>query len=298
MAEDMEFLPREQILSLEELSLVGKAFVDLGVSKIRLTGGEPTVRKGIIDLASILSTLDGLEELTMTTNGVLLNEFAAPLAEAGISRINISIDSLKAERFKEMTRFGKLDDVLNGIEVARTSGFKQIKLNAVVMQGINDDEVVDLASYAIDRGLDISFIEEMPLGHVSSHNRSDTLTLSETIRKKLSNKYQLTATTEKTGGPSRYFRVIDSKSKIGFISPISDNFCSSCNRVRLTVEGQLLLCLGNEHSVDLRAVLRAPDFTEEKLQKAIFDAISIKPERHYFDPEETKIVRFMSATGG
>lgn len=298
MAEEMEFLPRDQILSLEELHLIAKAFVDLGVSKIRLTGGEPTVRKGIVELATNLSKLEGLNELVMTSNGVLLDKFAQPLLDAGVTRLNISIDSLKPERFKKMTRFGALDQVLRGIDCALDSGFKKLKLNAVILRGENDDEILDLADYAIERDIDISFIEEMPLGHISSHERAGTQITSRSIKECLADKYQLTATTESTGGPSRYFQVAGQRSRIGFISPMSDNFCSSCNRVRLTVEGQLLLCLGNEHSLDLRKLIRADDFSEQRLRDAIVNAIGRKPEKHYFDPEDTQIVRFMSATGG
>lgn len=298
MAEEMEFLPRDQVLTLEEMEIIASAFVDLGVKKIRLTGGEPTVRKGIVDLASRLARLDNLDELVMTTNAVLLDDYALPLAKAGVKRLNISIDSLRPERFKQLTRFGALDQVKKGIETARVAGFKKVKLNAVILKGVNDDEILDLADYAVSRSLDISYIEEMPLGHISSHERSDTQLESKSIREYLSEKYQLTPTTETTGGPSRYFQVTGSNSKIGFISPMSDNFCASCNRVRLTVEGQLLLCLGNEHSLDLRAILRSNDFTEERLKNAIIQAIGRKPEKHYFDPDDTQIVRFMSATGG
>ena len=298
MAEDMQFLPRKQVLSLEEMAIIARAFVDLGVSKIRLTGGEPTVRKGIVELSETLSGIEGLNELVMTTNGVLLEEFAQPLADAGVKRLNISIDSLRPERFKQLTRFGALKQVLKGIDCALESGFNKVKLNAVILDGVNDDEILDLADYAVERNMDISYIEEMPLGHISSHHRADTQIESKSIKEKLAEKYSLTPTTESTGGPSRYSQVSGSKSKIGFISPMSDNFCSGCNRVRLTVEGQLLLCLGNEHSLDLRAIIRSDSFTEEKLKDAIISAIGRKPERHYFDPEDTQIVRFMSATGG
>ena len=298
MAEDMQFLPRKQVLSLEEMAIIARAFVDLGVSKIRLTGGEPTVRKGIVELSETLSGMQGLNELVMTTNGVLLEEFAQPLADAGVKRLNISIDSLRPERFKQLTRFGALEQVLKGIDCALESGFNKVKLNAVILDGVNDDEILDLADYAVARDMDISYIEEMPLGHISSHHRADTQIESKSIKEKLAEKYSLTPTTESTGGPSRYSQVSGSKSKIGFISPMSDNFCSGCNRVRLTVEGQLLLCLGNEHSLDLRAIVRSDSFTEEKLKDAIVSAIGRKPERHYFDPEDTQIVRFMSATGG
>ena len=298
MAEDMRFLPRKQVLSLQEMAVIAKAFVDLGVRKIRLTGGEPTVRKGIVELSEKLSGIEGLNELVMTTNGVLLEEFAQPLADAGVKRLNISIDSLRPDRFKQLTRFGALEQVLKGIDHALQAGYKKIKLNAVILKGVNDDEILDLADYAVARDMDISYIEEMPLGHIRSHHRADTQIKSATIKERLAEKYRLTATTESTGGPSRYSQVVGSKSKIGFISPMSDNFCRSCNRVRLTVEGRLLLCLGNEHSLDLRAIVRSECFTEEKLKAAIITAIGRKPERHYFNPDKPRLVRFMSATGG
>lgn len=297
MAEEMEFLPKSAVLSLEEMHRLAQCFVELGIRKIRLTGGEPLVRKGIAELSSSISALDGLDELTMTTNAVLLEKFAAPLAEGGIKRLNISIDSLKPERFKSMTRVGELGEVLRGIEAARAQDFQAIKLNAVILAGQNDDEVIDLAKFAVERGLDISYIEEMPLGHISSHERADTQHHSLSIREQLQQEFEITPSAETTGGPSRYYRVADSNTKIGFISPMSDNFCSSCNRVRLTTEGRLLLCLGNEHSVDLRAPLR-DGASNREVKDIIEKAITIKPERHYFDPEDTQILRFMSATGG
>lgn len=297
MAEEMEFLPKSSVLSLEEMQRIASAFVNLGVTKIRLTGGEPLIRQGIVELSSSISALDGLKELTLTTNAVLLEKFAQPLANAGVKRVNISIDSLKPDRFKKLTRLGELDQVLSGIEAARNAEFRAVKLNAVILSGQNDDEVIDLANFAIERDLDISYIEEMPLGNISSHKREDTQHQSLDIRKTLAEHLELTASAETTGGPSRYFRVIGSNTKIGFISPLSDNFCSSCNRVRLTTEGRLLLCLGNEHSVDLRAPLR-DGVDDAELQDIIVQAIGIKPERHYFDPEDTQILRFMSATGG
>jgi GTP 3',8-cyclase len=297
MAEEMEFLPKDRVLNLEEIQRIAACFVELGIRKIRLTGGEPLVRRGIAELSASISALEGLEELTMTTNAVLLDKFAKPLSDAGIRRLNISIDSLKPERFKAMTRIGELSAVLKGIEAARLQGFQAIKLNVVVLAGQNDDEVVDLAEFAIDRGLDISYIEEMPLGHITSHQRADTQHKSIDIRHELQQKFAMTPSTETTGGPSRYYRLTGSNSKIGFISPMSDNFCSSCNRVRLTTEGRLLLCLGNEHSVDLREPLR-DGASNQEMKSIIEKAISIKPERHYFDPDDTQILRFMSATGG
>ena len=294
----MTFLPRQQILSLEELRDAAAAFVALGIRKIRLTGGEPTIRRDILKLVESLASLDGLDELTMTTNGIKLPAMAQSLKDAGVSRLNISIDSLRADRFKALTRVGELQQVLAGIEAARVAKFKKLKLNAVILAGFNDDEVIDLADYAIDRGMDISFIEEMPLGEISSHKRAQTQINSEQIRQQLESKFTLLDSAETTGGPSRYLQVANSASKIGFISPLSNNFCAACNRVRLTVEGRLLLCLGNEHSADLRHILRSYPGDIERLQSAILEAIQNKPERHYFDPQETQILRFMNMTGG
>ena len=298
MAEEMTFLPKQQILSLEELRDVAAAFVALGVNKIRLTGGEPLIRQDILKLVGSLSRLSGLHELTMTSNGIMLPTMAQSLQEAGLSRINISIDSLRAERFKTLTRVGNLDQVLAGIQAATEAKFQRVKLNAVILAGFNDDEVLDLARFAIEREMDISFIEEMPLGEISSHQRATTQITSETIREQLSREFTLIDSAETTGGPSRYARVANTESKIGFISPLSNNFCSTCNRVRLTAEGRLLLCLGNEHSVDLRAVLRNYPGDSERLKETIVEAMDNKPERHYFDPEQVDIVRFMNMTGG
>jgi len=298
MAEEMEFLPREEILSLEEIERLARCFVDLGIDKIRLTGGEPLVRKGIVQLCEAIAGMSGLRELTMTTNGLLLDQYAEPLRNAGINRLNISIDSLDKSRFKQLTRVGNLAQALQGIEAAVDVGFDRIKLNAVVLKGVNDDEVLKLADFAVSRNLDISFIEEMPLGHIDSHARNQTQVSSNSIRQQLSDQFQLTASTESTGGPSRYFVLPKSQSRIGFISPMSDNFCTSCNRVRMTVEGQLLLCLGNEHSLDLRGMLRNNKISDNDLKAAILGAIGRKPERHYFDSNDTQIVRFMSHTGG
>ena len=298
MAEDMTFLPREQLLSLEEIETIASAFVPLGVNKIRLTGGEPMVRNGIVGLCEKLSALDGLNELVMTTNGVLLDKYAKPLADAGVKRLNISLDSLHAKRVKKITRHGKLEDVLRGIETARTAGFERIKLNAVVLAGVNDDEVADLAEFALSRDFDISFIEEMPLGKINSHSRSDTQIDNRTLAQRLAERYEFEPTKESTGGPSRYNNVKGYRGRIGFISPMTDNFCSDCNRVRLTSEGRLLLCLGNEHSLDLREIVRDNANAKTDLQAAIQEAITRKPEKHHFNTDKTDIIRFMNMTGG
>lgn len=298
MAEEMTFLPKQQILSLEELRDMAAAFVELGIRKIRLTGGEPLIRRDIIKLVSSLTAMPGLDEVTMTTNGVLLPTMAQPLKDAGLSRLNISIDSLKADRFKQLTRVGNLHEVIEGIQAAAAVGFKKVKLNAVILAGFNDDEVIDLARFAVDQDMDISFIEEMPLGEIDAHKRVNTQITSTSLREQLTSEFTLIDSAETTGGPSRYMQVAKCKSKIGFISPMSNNFCESCNRVRMTAEGRLLLCLGNEHSMDLREVMRSNPGDSELLKSKITEALKTKPERHYFDAEQVDIVRFMNMTGG
>jgi len=300
MAEEMTFLPREQVLSLEEIYEVGAAFARLGVNKLRLTGGEPLVRKDILTLIRRLGKLD--VELVLTTNGSQLPTMADDLVAAGVKRINISLDTLNAERFKELTRKDKFDQVMAGIDAACRAGFKKVKLNAVILKGRNDDEVLDLVDFARDRGLDISFIEEMPLGVISEHDREEAYCSSDEVRQVIDARYPLEKTDEQTAGPSTYYRMADSETRIGFISPHSHNFCSECNRVRVTVEGRLLLCLGNEHSMDLRELLRAePDESKRgaMLEKAIIESMDLKPEKHHFDlANEPQILRFMNATGG
>ena len=299
MTEDMTFLPRNQILSLEELHQVAKAFTELGVKKIRLTGGEPMVRRDVMCLVERIGQLPGLEELLLTTNGAQLQKFAAPLKAAGVNRINISIDSLDTDRFKRISRVGKLKNVLVGIEAARAAGFNRIRLNSVIMRGYNEDEILPLADFAIDRGIDIAFIEEMPLGEASDHKREETTCSNDWVRSVIEEKYDLLDSAEKTAGPSRYTKVVGMQSRIGFISPVSHNFCEDCNRVRVTAEGRLLLCLGNEHSVDLRAVLRKEGSSHNDLKMAIIAAMDLKPERHYFyDHDHTQPVRLMNVTGG
>lgn len=298
MAEEMTFLPRAQILTLEEIHTLARVFVDLGVRKIRVTGGEPLVRRGAVGLIENLGGLP-LDELVMTTNGTRLRDHAARLAAAGVRRINISLDSLKPERFRRLTRVGALQPVLAGIDAAVKAGFERIKLNTVVMKGFNHDEVVDLARFAVDKGLDISFIEEMPLGEIGGHDRLASFYSSDRVREDLARVFDLRAVSHRTGGPSRYWQVAGTCTRIGFISPHSHNFCADCNRVRLTVEGRLLLCLGNEHSVDLKRVLRRWPGDEDRLRKTIVEAMAIKPERHHFDlREQPVILRHMSVTGG
>lgn len=300
MAEDMTFLPRQQILSLEEIHQLAERFVALGTRKIRLTGGEPLVRSGIVGLVRSIAALPGLRELCMTTNGSQLDKLAVPLFEAGLKRLNISLDSLDPARFKELTRTGDLSKVIAGIDAANAAGFERTKLNCVVMQGRNDHEINDLVAFAIDRGVDITFIEEMPLGTISEHSRAESFYSSEQVRERIAERYTLVHSTESTSGPSRYWRVAEAPHiRIGFISPHSHNFCATCNRVRVTVEGRLLLCLGNEHSADLKAVLRANPGQPDKLEKAIVNAMQLKPWKHNFElNDDVQVVRFMNMTGG
>ncbi len=299
MSEEMTFLPRKQILSLEEIYKVAKAFTELGVNKLRLTGGEPLIRNNVMSLIENLGQLPGLDELLLTTNGSQLEKLSRPLKDAGVNRINISLDSLQPEKFRRMTRTGKLDQVLKGVESAVACGFDSIRLNSVILRGINDDEILDLLEYAMQLGVNIAFIEEMPLGDVSDHSRADTMVSNEEVREVIAQRYEISAIDMETAGPSRYYSLAGHQSRLGFISPVSHNFCESCNRVRVTVEGRLLLCLGNEYSTDLKGLLREQPDDSEALKQAIFKAMDIKPLRHYFyDEEQPQIVRFMNMTGG
>ena len=301
MAEDMTFAPKSEVLSLEELYQVARAFTELGVRKIRLTGGEPLVRTNVMSLVQRLGELAGLDELAITTNGSQLQRLAPDLKSAGVKRVNVSLDSLNPRKFRHLTRYGNLDQVIAGIDAAVAAGFDGVKINAVILKGRNEDEVLDLVDFARTRDIDIAFIEEMPLGLIDEHDRELTFCSSEELREIITTRYPLTSLGDPVGagGPSRYHSMADSPTQVGFISPHSHNFCHLCNRVRVTVEGRLLLCLGNEHSVDLRAVMRAGDFSPEQLKGAIIDAMDIKPERHYFDnADEPQILRFMNATGG
>lgn len=301
MSETMTFAPRKDLLSLEEIALLGRALSELGVQKLRITGGEPLVRKNVLWLFQQLSALEGIRDLTLTTNGSQLGKLSSELVRAGVTRINVSLDSLRADRFKRITRTGDLQQVLEGLEAARSAGFKRIKLNTVVMQGQNDDEVLDIVEFAMDKGLDVSFIEEMPLGEMANHDRSLSYCSSDQVRQIIEQRHRLLATTESTGGPSRYYRIAgsDNENRIGFISPHSHNFCESCNRVRITAQGRLLLCLGQEHSVDLKQVIRDSGNDLQAVKQAIIAAIAIKPKGHDFNVHEQPIImRHMSVTGG
>jgi len=300
MAENMQFLPRQRILTLDELYRVAERFVALGTRKIRLTGGEPLVRQGIVELCARIAALPGLRELCMTSNGSQLQRLAQPLHDAGLARLNISLDSLDAQRFKALTRTGDLDQVIAGIDAARRAGFRHTKLNCVVLKGRNDHEVVDLVRFAIDRQLDISFIEEMPLGVISEHQRGESYCSSDEVRERIGEKFSLIESAESTQGPSRYCRLAEAPDiRIGFISPHSHNFCGDCNRVRVTAEGKLVLCLGHEGALDLRQLLRSHPGDGARLRAALVEALQLKPQRHHFDAaEQVQVLRFMSMTGG
>jgi cyclic pyranopterin phosphate synthase len=300
MCEDMTFLPREQLLTLEEMARLGKAFVDLGVHKIRITGGEPLVRRNVLKLFRDLGQLDGLRDLTLTTNGTQLARYAKDLKAAGVTRINISLDTLDAGRFHQLTRLGDINKVLAGIDAALEAGFQRIKLNAVVLKNRNHDEVVDLVNFAHERGMDITFIEEMPLGMIGDHNRAEAYYSSDEILRDLRRAMDLYEVEDNTGGPSHYFRRIGNDYRVGFISPHSHNFCDTCNRVRVTAEGRLLLCLGQEHSMDLRRVLRANPGDDARVRAALLQSMEIKPQGHEFNLEapQPMIFRHMNATGG
>ncbi len=299
MDEKMQFVPRARLLTLEEIAFIARAFSELGVKKIRITGGEPLVRRNIIKLFEDIAALPGLHEVVITTNGSQLTRLAQPLKDAGVRRINISLDSLDPEKFRRITRIGRLDKVLAGIDAALEAGFERLKLNAVILKNRNDDEVIDLTRYAAGRNMDISFIEEMPLGVIGDHDRALAYYSSDEIRRDLESVFTLVPTTETTGGPSKYFRLAETGTRAGFISPHSHNFCDRCNRVRLTAEGRLLLCLGQEHSVDLRKVARAHPGDMERLKQAIRASMRIKPRGHDFNLREKPVIfRHMNVTGG
>ena len=299
MSDDMQFSPRAQLLTLEEIVRIGTSFVELGVRKIRITGGEPLMRRNVMYVFERLGSLPGLDDFTLTTNATQLARYASALRDAGVTRINISLDSLQPDRFRQITRVGDLHKVLAGIDAAIAAGFNKIKINAVVLKHKNHDEVLELVAFARDNGLDISFIEEMPLGTIAEHDRATAFYPSDHILRDLLTRYTLVPTTESTGGPSRYYRMPDSATRVGFISPHSHNFCASCNRVRLTAEGRLLLCLGQEHSTDLRSVVRLQPEDDFPLRQAIVDAMAIKPKGHDFDLNSQPVIfRHMNVTGG
>ena len=302
MAENMTFLPRQDLLTLEELDRVCSAFIAQGVRKLRLTGGEPLVRKGIMTLVESLSRhlkSGALEELTLTTNGSQLAKYATELAKHGVKRINVSVDTLDARKFREITRWGELSKVLDGIKAAQDAGI-HVKINAVALKGVNENEIPSMVRWCHEQKTDLTLIETMPLGDIDGDRTDQYLPLS-VVRAKLMDQFTLEDIPYKTGGPARYVRVKETGGRIGFITPLTHNFCESCNRVRLTCTGTLFMCLGQEDAADLRKPLRASE-GDELLQQAITEAISRKPKGHDFiiDRAHNKpaVSRHMSVTGG
>lgn len=299
MAETMTFLPRGQVLTIEELLRTARLFTELGVKKIRVTGGEPLIRRGVGELFAGLGKLPGLDTLALTTNGSHLSEQAAGLSAAGVRSVNISLDSLNPTRFEAITRIGKLSTVLEGIDAAIASGFERIRLNAVILNGLNHDEVVTLTHFALSKQIHIAFIEEMPLGQVNLGGKQLEYVSSDSIKSELETHFELQPLVSRdSSGPSRDYLIAGSQTQVGFISPHSHNFCAECNRLRVSAEGRLLMCLGNEESIDLRDLLRSGR-SDDEIKSTIIDSLAIKPERHVFDrPDEPQIVRFMNTTGG
>jgi GTP 3',8-cyclase len=304
MSEHMEFLPKVELLTLEELDRLCSAFVAFGVDKLRITGGEPLVRKGILTFFRAMSrhlATGALRELTLTTNGSQLRRFARELAECGVRRVNVSLDTLDPDKFARITRWGRLAQVLDGIDAAVEAGLK-VKLNTVALKGVNEDELHDLVAWCGDRGFDLTFIEVMPMGDLGNEDRLDQYWSLRDLRRELDAHWTLTDTAERTGGPARYARVAETDGRIGFITPLTHNFCESCNRVRLTCTGQLFMCLGQEDQADLRTSLRAHPGNDAPLFAAIADAIARKPRGHDFDYSRQsvrgRVSRHMSHTGG
>ena len=296
MAEEMVFLPRNDVLTLEEIADLARRFVARGVTRIRLTGGEPLARRGAVQVARDIGKLigNGLDELTMTTNATRLAEHANSLWDAGLRRINVSLDTLKPDRFRHITRTGDLTRVLDGIEAARVQGFA-VKVNMVALRGLNDDEIVPMLRWCGERGFGLSLIETMPLGQVEDDREDRFFPLTE-ARARIEADYALVSSTQRTGGPARYWQVAELGVTLGLISPLTRNFCDSCNRIRVSAAGQLYMCLGHEDNVDLRAALRSGD--EAALNVAIDHALRLKPARHEFDLSVPATARHMSVTGG
>ena len=302
MAENMTFLPKADLLTLEELDRLCSAFIVKGVRKLRLTGGEPLVRRGIMTLVQSLSrhlANGSLDELTLTTNGSQLAKYAGELAACGVKRVNVSLDTLDPDKFRAITRWGDVDTVLDGITAAQDAGLK-VKINAVALKGVNEDEIPHLVAWAHGRGMDLTVIEVMPLGDVGEQRLDQYLPLSM-VRARLAQQYTLTDIDDRTGGPARYVRVEETRGRLGFITPLTHNFCESCNRVRLTCTGTLYMCLGQEDAADLRTPLRASE-GNELVYGAIDAAILRKPKGHDFIIDRTHnrpaVARHMSVTGG
>ena len=301
MAENMTFLPKKEVLSFEEIETIAMSFIGRGVGKIRLTGGEPLVRRDIMDLVQTLGSrigAGGLEELTLTTNGSQLAKHAQGLHTAGVRRINVSLDTLDPQRFRDITRRGRIEDVMSGIDAAQAAGIA-IKINMVAMAGVNEDEIEPMMAWAHGRGMGLTLIEGMPLGDVGIDRVDSYLPLRE-LHDRLARRYSLTKLDKRTGGPARYVHVAETDGVLGFITPMSHNFCESCNRVRLTATGQLFMCLGQDDQVNLRDALR--DGGAEALDAALDQAMQIKPKGHDFVLDRNRptpaVARHMSVTGG
>jgi cyclic pyranopterin phosphate synthase len=303
MSENMTFLPKKDLLTLEELDRLCSTFVDMGVEKLRITGGEPLVRKDIMTFFNAMGRhleQGRLQELTLTTNGSQLERFAVDLYTAGVRRVNVSLDTLDDQKFADITRWGRLAQVLRGIDAAQRAGLR-VKINTVALKGFNEDELFDLQSWCAGRDMDLTFIEVMPMGDLGNENRLDQYWPLRDLRARLAERFALIDLPDRTGGPARYVQLAETGQKIGFITPLSHNFCESCNRVRLTCTGELYMCLGQEDMADLRAPLRAsPD--NDALRQTITNAIARKPKGHDFDYSRQTVTgqmpRHMSHTGG
>jgi cyclic pyranopterin phosphate synthase len=304
MSENMTFLPKKELLTLEELDAMCTTFVGLGVEKLRITGGEPLVRKGIMTFFNSMTRhleSGALKELTLTTNGSQLERFADDLYAAGVRRVNISLDTIDEGKFAEITRWGRLPQVLRGVDAALKAGLK-VKINAVALKDFNESELPEITKWCADLGMDLTWIEVMPMGDLGNEDRLGQYWSLDDVRARYADHYTVTDLAERTGGPARYVRLEETGQKIGFITPLSHNFCESCNRVRLTCTGELYMCLGQEDMADLRAPLRASPDDTSVLEAAIRDAISHKPKGHDFDYSRQRLdgqmPRHMSHTGG
>ena len=304
MSEHMTFLPKKELLTLEELDSMCSTFIGLGVEKLRITGGEPLVRKGIMTFFNQMSRhleAGTLKELTLTTNGSQLQKYAGDLYAAGVRRINVSLDTLDDEKFAKVTRWGRLSQVLNGIDAAKKAGLR-VKINAVALKGFNEDELNTIVDWCAERDMDLTFIEVMPMGDLGNEDRLDQYWSLKDLRWRLAERFTLSDLAERSGGPARYVRLDETQQKIGFITPLTHNFCESCNRVRLTCTGELYMCLGQEDMADLRAPLRADPDSNAPLEAAIRAAIERKPKGHDFDyslqKADGQMTRHMSHTGG
>ncbi|MCV2893973.1 GTP 3',8-cyclase MoaA [Lentibacter sp. XHP0401] len=304
MSENMTFLPKKELLTLEELDRMCSTFIGLGVEKLRITGGEPLVRKGIMTFFNAMTRhLDSgaLKELTLTTNGSQLVRFADDLYAAGVRRVNISLDTLDEKKFADITRWGRLPQVLKGIEAAKKAGLR-VKINVVALKGFNEDELFSITEWCKAEDMDLTFIEVMPMGDIGNEDRLDQYWPLKDLRNTLAERYTLAELSHRTGGPARYVRLEETGQQIGFITPLTHNFCESCNRVRLTCTGELFMCLGQEDNADLRAALRDSPDSNTPLEEAIRAAIALKPKGHDFDYDRQsvagKMTRHMSHTGG